>query len=145
MTRPYDVLRIAAMIATVWWPPSLVVAQHDPQPLDVPAVFSEVIDVRVVNIEVVVTDAAGKRVTGLGRGDFRVLVDGTERPIDFWSEVRDGEALAMPPAGIASDRRRAEGSTRTWSSERAAPDLDPELEGIDVAAHSTSYLVFVDD
>ena len=88
-----------------------------------PGVFSEVIDVRVVNVEVVVTDAQGKRVTGLGRDDFRVFVDGAERPIDFWSEVRDGE---------------------TQSSERRT--LDPaEADALESEAHSTSYLVFIDD
>ena len=91
--------------------------------VDLPGVFSEVIDVRVVNVEVVVTDAQGNRVTGLGRDDFRVSVDGAERPIDFWSEVRDGE---------------------TQSSERRT--LDPaEADALESAAHSTSYLLFIDD
>ena len=91
--------------------------------VDVPGVFSEVIDVRVVNVEVVVTDAQGNRVTGLGRDDFRVFVDGAERPIDFWSEVRDGE---------------------TQSSERRALDAE-ELDALEREAHSTSYLLFIDD
>ncbi|MYJ24076.1 MAG: hypothetical protein F4080_00670 [Holophagales bacterium] len=43
---------------------------------DLPAVFSEVIDVRVVNIEVVVTDRDGNRVHGLTASDFELLVDG---------------------------------------------------------------------
>jgi VWFA-related protein len=91
--------------------------------VDVPGVFSETIDVRVVNVEVVVTDAEGKRVAGLGRDDFKVFVDGAERPIDFWSEVRDGETL---------------------SSERRALDSE-EADALEREAHSTSYLVFVDD
>lgn len=61
------------------------------EPLDLPGVFSEVIDVRVINVEVVVTDEEGSPVHGLGRDDFRLLVDGAERDIDFWSEIREGE------------------------------------------------------
>lgn len=60
--------------------------------------FGEVIDVRVVNLEVVVTDREGVRVPGLSRGDFRLLVDGREIPIEFFTEVREGEAMASPSA-----------------------------------------------
>ena len=38
--------------------------------VDLPGVFSETIDVRVVNIEAVVTDDEGRRATGLGAADF---------------------------------------------------------------------------
>src|SRR5688572_6141379 len=53
--------------------------QSSPQSSDPSAEpFGEVIDVRVVNVEVVVTDREGKRVTGLQPGDFRLRVDGEE-------------------------------------------------------------------
>src|SRR5215218_1190856 len=55
--------------------------------------FGESIDVRVVNVEAVVTDRKGDRVQGLTAGDFRLLVDGVEVPIDYFSEVADGVAL----------------------------------------------------
>jgi hypothetical protein len=46
-----------------------------PQPGAQPeAPFGEQIDVRVVNVEVVVTDAAGQRVPDLAAGDFRLRV-----------------------------------------------------------------------
>ena len=38
--------------------------------------FGEEIDVRVVNVEVVVTDGKGERVTGLSPRDFTLTVDG---------------------------------------------------------------------
>ncbi|MEM7585842.1 MAG: VWA domain-containing protein [Acidobacteriota bacterium] len=44
------------------------------------AVFSDVIDVRVVNVEVVVVDKQGEPVTGLTRDDFEVFEDG--EPVD---------------------------------------------------------------
>jgi VWFA-related protein len=61
---------------------------------DVPDVFGEVIDVRVVNIEVVVTDRDGVRVRGLGPADFELTVDGREVPIQYFTEVHAGEANA---------------------------------------------------
>ncbi len=45
---------------------------------DAPRVFGEVIDVRVVNLEVVVTGKDGGRVQGLEPEDFLVLVDKRE-------------------------------------------------------------------
>lgn len=90
--------------------------------VDLPGVFSETIDVRVVNIEAVVTDGEGRRATGLGAADFRLLVDGEATPIHFFSEVRDRTAVeSREPSGIAS-----------------APGVSPQ--GL-----STSYLVFIDD
>jgi VWFA-related protein len=91
--------------------------------VDLPGVFSEVIDIRVVSVEVVVTDGEGRRVPGLGAEDFRLTVDGGERTIDFFDEIRDGESRSGAPSPL----------------DPAAPD-DPQA-----GAHSTSYLVFIDD
>lgn len=84
--------------------------------------FNEVIDVRVVNVEVVVTDKDGNRVQGLKPADFRLRVDGKDVPVDFFTEVLGGQALApadgqdKPAAGITPGQ-----AVGTW------------------------YLVFVDD
>ncbi len=84
-----------------------------------PAVFGETVDVRVVNVEVVVTDGEGRRVPGLGRDDFRLTVDGEEVAIDYFLEVRAGVvaggAGALPPGAAAG------------------------------APAGTSYLVYIDD
>ncbi|HEY4564566.1 MAG TPA: hypothetical protein VIJ36_16400, partial [Thermoanaerobaculia bacterium] len=64
---------------------------------DVPPSFGESIDVRVVNVEAVVTDRQGKRVNGLKPEDFRLRVDGKEVPVEYFSEVRDGEAGQATP------------------------------------------------
>ncbi len=95
-----------------------------------PGIFGEVIDVRVVNLEVVVTDRAGNRVAGLSSEDFRLLVDGEEVPIDYFSEV----ALGL----VAGERPKAEGSQEAASA-RSVPSLTPGRPA------GTSYLVFVDD
>lgn len=45
---------------------------------------------RVIDVEAVVTDLEGNRVRGLSAGDFHLLVDGEEVPIDRFAEVADG-------------------------------------------------------
>ncbi|MDX1383316.1 MAG: VWA domain-containing protein, partial [Thermoanaerobaculia bacterium] len=110
--------------AARWWLGAALVAWVAPgsgQEVEVPDVFTEIIDVRVVNVEVVVTDRDGIRVHGLSRDDFRLLVDGEERAIDFFSEILGGELVPASSGGGA-----------------AAPGLADE-------GASTSYLVFVDD
>ena len=84
--------------------------------------FGESIDVRVVNVEAVVTDRAGTRVFGLTPDDFRLKVDGEEVPIEFFTEFRGGEALRDVGAS-------------PW-------DVAPISA---VQADGTSYLVFIDD
>jgi VWFA-related protein len=122
-------IALAASVAPAAAPQSA--AQQ--QSVDLPKVFSETIDVRVVNVEVVVTDAEGKRIPGLARDEFRVQVDGAERPIDFFTEVRDGQALARAARDPAS----------------SPPPTAAELDALDAleaeGGHSTSYLVYIDD
>lgn len=69
-----------------------------------PGGFGEVLEVTVVNVEVVVTDAKGQRVRGLTAGDFELFEDG--RPVritNFYAfdglEQRHG--LAAPVASAA--------------------------------------------
>jgi VWFA-related protein len=62
-------------------------------------VFGETIDVRVVNVEAVVTDREGKRVRGLKAGDFRLLVDGREVPVEYFAEVAEGNAVSASGSG----------------------------------------------
>jgi VWFA-related protein len=98
---------------------------------DEPPLFGESIDVRVVNVEAVVTDRSGNRVTGLKPGDFRLRVDGKEVPIEYFSEVHDGNALP-PPAAAPEPGKPA-----------AAPE--PVVQGLTEGPVGTYYLVFVDD
>ncbi|MES1243953.1 MAG: hypothetical protein ABUT39_20285, partial [Acidobacteriota bacterium] len=69
-------------------------AQEEPKEED----FGEVIDVRVVNVEAVVTSRDGDRVRGLSKDDFRLLVDGREVPIEFFNEVVDGAMVNGEPS-----------------------------------------------
>ena len=89
-------------------------------------VFGETIDVRVINVEVVVTDKDGNPVLGLQPEDFRLEVDGEEIPIDYFSEIR---------GGVAVEVEEEEAPTAPGG----LPDISP---GEPVP---TSYLVFIDD
>jgi VWFA-related protein len=64
------------------------------------AQFGEVVDVRVLNLEVVVVDRQGNRVSGLGPGDFRLRLDGDEVPVDYFSEIFEGRVEEGEPAGV---------------------------------------------
>ncbi|MFL6292228.1 MAG: VWA domain-containing protein [Thermoanaerobaculia bacterium] len=118
MKRPVVLLLAASLLG-----PFAVPAQTPEE------TFGEVIDVRVVNVEAVVTDRKGKRVTGLQAGDFRLLVDGAEVPVDYFTEVAEGVALPAPapvedPAGAAP----------------AAP-----IAPVPAGPVGRSFLVFIDD
>ncbi len=86
--------------------------------------FGESIDVRVVNVEAVVADRRGKLVKGLSASDFRLLVDGKEVPITYFTEVQEGE-MATPPV------------------EEGAPA--PAISLAPDGKVGTSYLIFIDD
>jgi VWFA-related protein len=64
--------------------------------------IGESIDVRVVNVEAVVTGRRGERIQGLSPAEFRLLVDGKEVPIDYFTEVRGGTAVEARGTGPAS-------------------------------------------
>lgn len=55
--------------------------------------IGESIDVRVVNVEAVVTDRSGQHIKGLKPTDFRLLVDGKEVLVDYFTEIRRGAAV----------------------------------------------------
>jgi len=84
--------------------------------------FGESVDVVVLEVEAVVTDGQGRRVHGLAPDDFRLLVDGREVPIEYFAEVRDGEAAAVAETGPVDE---------------SLPEPSRPV--------ATNYLVFIDD
>lgn len=94
-------LAILALLAVPGW------AQTPSSDEDTVDLFSEVVDVKVINLEVVVTDRAGNLVSDLAPDDFRLLVDGREVTIDYFSEVREGTAVAggNEPPGVDAGRQ----------------------------------------
>lgn len=104
-----------------------LVAQEAPEIL-------ETIDVRVVNVDVVVADAAGRPVRGLEREDFELLVEGRPVALDYFSPVvggRIGDAgvtAGVPPPlpylAVVYDGR----GVRPASARRAVDTLCDRLD-----------------
>lgn len=90
--------------------------------------FGETVDVRVVNVEVVVTDRDGNPVTGLTRADFELRVDG--RPVEI-SNFYAGERGVTTVAEAGAPASPA-------TSPAAAPSLP-------VAAPPARLVVWIDD
>ncbi len=67
-----------------------------------PALFAqqvtETIEVRVVSVEVIVTDAEGKRVIGLTKDDFEIFEENKPQTITNFYEVREGASVAADAA-----------------------------------------------
>lgn len=78
--------------------------------------FSDRIEVRLLQVEVVVEDADGRRVEGLGRDRFRLFLGEEEIPIELFQEVRleagghpDRDGKGTPAeAGPADETARAD-------------------------------------
>jgi len=88
--------------------------------------FTDVIDVRLVEVEAVVTDKDGKRIHGLTPDDFRLRVDGEEMSIEVFEEVRRGVTVTEGPRTVVAD----------------APEEDLTVEETPAGR---DILVFVDD
>ena len=111
-------LQVAWLLAAFLW----AAAPAPGQEVEIPELFSETIDVRVVNVEVVVTDRRGNRVQGLKPSDFELLVDGEPTPIAYFTEIEDGLAQGVQDGDLA-----------------AVPSVDPD------APVGTNFLIFIDD
>src|SRR4051794_41928171 len=84
--------RLAGLAFAVFLAGSSPLAAQPPAP--VPETFSGSIDVRVVNVEAVVTDRGGRRVSGLTAKGFRLRGGGRGAPIDSFGEGGGGEGGA---------------------------------------------------
>jgi len=70
---------------------------------EAPPSFGERVDVEVVNVDVVVTDRDGNRVTDLLREDFRLEVDGKPVAIDYFAPPGARKPSTPSSAGVAPD------------------------------------------
>ncbi len=119
MTKAISRLKVGAAATAALVLTTLPAAGQD-SPL--PELFSDSVDVRIVNVEVVVTDRKGNRIRGLEPGDFELLVDRQRVPIAYFTEVDEGYARTTTADGIAD-----------------VPSLARD-EPV-----GTNYLIFVDD
>ena len=92
--RSWPALRRALAAAT--FAAAAVLAQEP----EVAAPFAERVEVEVVNVDVVVTDRDGRRVTDLGRDDFELRVDGHPVAIEYFGvpSLTARPSVPAPPA-----------------------------------------------
>jgi VWFA-related protein len=96
-------LRLLLLVA-----PALALAQA-PAPQEPPApVFRETVEVRVMDLDVSVTDSKGKPIGDLKKEDFAVKVDGQAVPIDYFTRIEEGTIHAPDMATASPDRVLAE-------------------------------------
>jgi len=127
--RWLGLLMSAVVLAGQSWSGPTVAGQTEPP------IFGEEIEVRVINLEVKVTDRKGQHLPGLSARDFRLEVDGQTVPIGYFSEIRERRAVAGHP--LASAESAEEGAVT--AAGEAIPSVPP---GERVP---TSFLVFVDN
>lgn len=60
--------------------------------------FREEIEVRVIDVDVAVTDRQGNPITNLTRQDFELYEDGKRLEIPYFSRIVDGRIADLPPA-----------------------------------------------
>jgi VWFA-related protein len=114
----------------------------------------EMVDVRVVNVDVVVSDAEGRPVRGLTRDDFELLVDGRRVALDYFSAVAGGSQVespaerqgmaALPYLAIVYDGRGARPPDARSAAEAVAARLDGLLastRAVMVLRQGTSLVV----
>ena len=116
-------VRLALRLVLAWTAVSIglpLTAQDLESQAAADLLFGEAIEVRVVNLEVVVENRGGERVTGLSRDDFRLLVDGQEVDIEYFTEVSGKRVVPQ-----------------------VASEVPPAVGGGEAVA--TNYVLFIDD
>lgn len=97
MLRPLGLSLIAVLLCA-----GAVRAQEQEQE----QILSESIEVRIMNVDVIVTGRDGNRVQGLTAADFELLQDGVPQPITNFSEYR-GRAATLAAMAVESDPEKA--------------------------------------
>ena len=80
--RPTHHLRIAALAAACCLAAAAAYSRQQPEPVDT---VTDTVEVRLVDVDVVVTDKQGRPVRGLTRADFALFEDGEPVEIEYFS------------------------------------------------------------
>ncbi|HYO79555.1 MAG TPA: VWA domain-containing protein [Thermoanaerobaculia bacterium] len=75
------------------------------------AQFGETVEVRVTNVEAIVTDRSGKPVPGLTRDDFEIYENGVRQEISNFAEIRE-EAPSATMNTVATDNAAGTAAVR---------------------------------
>lgn len=124
---PLPALAILAAVLAGWAAAPRLAAQEKPGAGPAPFIARE--GVSVTNLDVVVTDGKGNRITGLKKEDFIVVEDGVELPVSNFTAIEQGRFL-LPPEEPAAP---------------AAPEAAPAPVAAPLAAPKTRIVIFVDN
>lgn len=141
--RPATLLDVLVVLAVLGAAGVLPVAQaQEGVSGGVANIFSDTEEVHVVNVDVVVTDAEGRQVTGLTPEDFQLFEDGRPVEISNFYPVAGGRPV---PAAEGSETDGAEGED-AGVSEAEAGDAGAGEVGASPSAPAPFHLVvFVDN
>lgn len=125
----------AALLVTLTGRPAGAQTAESPDSEAPSGIFTEEVSVRVINVDVIVTDRSGKAIAGLGREDFELRLDGDPIPIsNFYAEA------GAPGGRPGRDRPAIEFST----GERRDPSFR-SLEKIQAGSPRRSHVVILVD
>ena len=113
-------------------------AQPEPAP-EAPSTFGETIDVRVVNVDVRVTDRDGNPVTGLEADDFEVRENGRPVELSNFFEFSDGLDASERERAARGARGGRRGDRPPSDLNRFIPAEPPPPE------HRLSLMVYIDN
>ena len=132
--RKLPLVLIAGMTLAV---PVFPQQQQPPQPAPASTFFSETIEVRIINVEAVVTDRNGQPVTGLTKDDFEVYQNGQKQEITNFAEVR-------VPQNVQTARNASTAPATTVSAPE--PAAAPETIGdLPAEQRSRKVIFFIDN
>ncbi|HEX7419340.1 MAG TPA: VWA domain-containing protein [Thermoanaerobaculia bacterium] len=93
---------VAAVLITTLLLPGTFAQTATPKPAnDIPR-LTESMDVRVINVDVVVTDKKGTVITGLKKDDFEIFENNVPKPITNFYAVEGGRPTDVEPDAIAA-------------------------------------------
>jgi len=97
-------VRLAATLtsAILLLPHAASFAAEQQKPKGEPQRLVETIDVRVINVDVIVTDKKGNVIHGLKKGDFEIIENGAPKPVSNFYEVVGNKAVAEEDAETAA-------------------------------------------
>lgn len=121
------VLLVLAAVVAGWAAAPRLAAQEKPGAGSAPFIARE--GVSVTNLDVVVTDGKGNRVTGLKKEDFVIVEDGVELPVSNFTAIEQGRFL-LPPEELAAP---------------AAPEAAPTPAAAPLPAPKTRIVIFIDN
>ena len=113
---------ICRSVLVFWLGSTMAMAQEQPLPILV-----ESVDVRVINVDVVVTDRKGNAIPGLKIGDFEVYENGRPMKLTNFYEVAGNRTIESPQAPIQTKTQTPPGLPAARQSEQLPENLQRRI------------------